>query len=52
MKYAFFICKYFIVPDIFKFVYFHFLGPLIVIVEEVNEKVNIILKFRRTSITS
>ena len=34
----------------FKFIYFHFLGPVIVIVEEVNGE--IFLKFRRTSIVS
>ena len=44
----FFILKTCFVPDIFKFIYFHFLGQVIVIGEEVN--VEIFLKFRRTSI--
>ena len=34
----------------FKFIYSHFLDPVIVIVEEVNEE--IFLKFRRASIVS
>ena len=44
---CFFIRKIYFVPDIFKFIYFHFLDPVIMIVEEVNGK--IFLKFRRTS---
>ena len=47
---CFFIRKTCFVPDIFKFIYFHFLGQVAVIGEEVNGE--IILKFRRTSIVS
>ena len=47
---CFFIRKNYFVADIFKFIYFHFLGPVIVIVEEVNGE--IFLEFRRTSIVS
>ena len=47
---CFFIRKTCFVLDKFKFIYFHFLGPVIVIVEEVNGE--IFLKFRRTSIVS
>ena len=45
---CFFIRKTCFAPDIFKFIYFHVFGPVIVIVEGVNGK--IFLKFRRTSI--
>ena len=46
------ICFFFIreicfVPDLFKFIYFRFLGPVVVIVEEGNGE--IFLKFWRTS---
>ena len=44
----FFIRETCFIPDIFKFIYFHFLGSVIVIVEEVNGE--IFFKFRRTSI--
>ena len=50
MKYAFFIRKTCFVPDIFKFIYFHFLGQVVVIGGKVNEE--IFLKFRRTPIVS
>ena len=46
----FFIPKTCFVPDIFKFIYFHFLGLVIVIAEEVNG--DIFLKFRMMSIVS
>ena len=47
---CFFSLKACFVLDIFKFIYFHFLDPVIVIVEEVNGE--IILKFMRTSVVS
>ena len=47
---CFFIRKTCFVPDIFRFIYFHFLGQVVVIGEEVNGE--IFLKFRRTSIVS
>ena len=51
MKYAFLIAKSpSLLSNIFKFIYFHFFGPVIVIVEEVNGE--IFLEFRRTSIVS
>ena len=46
----FFIRETCFVPDIFKFIYFHFLGQVVVIGEEVNGE--IFLKFKRTSIVS
>ena len=49
MKYAFFSIRIScFLPDILKFIYFHFLGRVIVIVEKVNAQ--IILKFMRASI--
>ena len=45
---CFFIRKTFFVPNIFKFIYFHFLGQIVAIGEEVNGE--IFLKFRRRSI--
>ena len=50
MKYVFFIREFCFVPDIFKFIYLHFLGPVIVIIEEINGE--IFLKFRRKPIVS
>ena len=47
---CFFIRKTCFVPDIFKFIYFHFLGQVVVISEEING--DIFLKFRRTSTVS
>ena len=50
MKYAFLFAKLAFFPDIFKFIYFHFFGQVVVIGEEVNGE--IFLKFRRKSIAS
>ena len=45
-----FIRKTCFTPDMFKFIYFHFLGQIVVIGEEVNGE--IFLKFKRTSVVS
>ena len=47
---CFFIHKTCFVPDIFKFIYFHFLGQVVAIGEEVNGE--IFLKFRMMPIVS
>ena len=47
---CFFIRKTCFVPDIFRFIYFHFLSQVVVIGEKVNGE--IFLKIRRTSIVS